>query len=106
MTWMSDAAKPAARSRSAIASAAFETLPDESVVLISMSCLKISRARASFGPDCALTTADRTTAMTPVRFMRELYATPDILRLMKFAPEYVAYVLNENFEDAKTLLLS
>ncbi len=25
---------------------------------------------------------------------------------MKFAPEYVAYVLNENFEDAKTLLLS
>src|SRR5215510_9616580 len=26
--------------------------------------------------------------------------------MMKFAPEYVAYVLNENFEDAKTLLLS
>jgi argininosuccinate lyase len=25
---------------------------------------------------------------------------------MKFAPEYVTYVLNENFEDAKTLLLS
>jgi argininosuccinate lyase len=25
---------------------------------------------------------------------------------MKFAPEYVAYVLNENFEDAKALLLS
>src|SRR5215510_2468600 len=26
--------------------------------------------------------------------------------MMKFAPEYVAYVLNENFEDAKSLLLS
>ena len=25
---------------------------------------------------------------------------------MKFAPEYVTYVLNENFEDAKALLLS
>ena len=25
---------------------------------------------------------------------------------MKFAPEYVTQVLNENFEDAKTLLLS
>ena len=25
---------------------------------------------------------------------------------MKFAPEYVTHVLNENFEDAKTLLLS
>src|ERR1700751_5673498 len=25
---------------------------------------------------------------------------------MSFAPEYVTYVLNENFEDAKTLLLS
>jgi argininosuccinate lyase len=25
---------------------------------------------------------------------------------MRFAPEYVVYVLNENFEDAKTLLLS
>src|SRR5690349_10561667 len=25
---------------------------------------------------------------------------------MRFAPEYVAYVLNENFEDAKALLLS
>src|SRR4029453_526656 len=30
----------------------------------------------------------------------------DILRSMKFAPEYVTYVLNENFEDAKELLLS
>ena len=30
----------------------------------------------------------------------------DILRSMKFAPEYVTYVLNENFEDAKALLLS
>ena len=25
---------------------------------------------------------------------------------MKFAPEYVTYVLNENFEDAKALFLS
>jgi len=25
---------------------------------------------------------------------------------MKFAPEYVTHVLNENFEDAKQLLLS
>src|SRR5437773_12449390 len=25
---------------------------------------------------------------------------------MKFAPEYITYVLNENFEDAKALLLS
>ena len=25
---------------------------------------------------------------------------------MPFAPEYVTYVLNENFEDAKTLFLS
>jgi len=25
---------------------------------------------------------------------------------MRFAPEYVTYVLNENFEDAKELLLS
>jgi argininosuccinate lyase len=30
----------------------------------------------------------------------------DILPMMKFAPEYVAYVLNENFDDAKELLLS
>jgi argininosuccinate lyase len=30
----------------------------------------------------------------------------DILVLMKFAPAYVTYVLNENFEDAKALLLS
>ena len=25
---------------------------------------------------------------------------------MRFAPEYIAYVLNENFEDAKALFLS
>src|ERR1700693_997243 len=31
---------------------------------------------------------------------------PDILPVMKFAPEYVTHVLNENFEDAKALLLS
>ena len=31
----------------------------------------------------------------------------DILpRSMRFAPEYVAYVLNQNFEDAKQLFLS
>src|SRR5206468_12894428 len=29
-----------------------------------------------------------------------------ILRSMRFAPEYVTYVLNENFEDAKELFLS
>src|SRR5207302_3931970 len=28
-----------------------------------------------------------------------------ILKTMKFAPEYVTYVLNENFEDAKELFL-
>ena len=37
-------AKPASRRRLAMASAAVVTLPTESVVLISMSCLKISRA--------------------------------------------------------------
>ena len=31
---------------------------------------------------------------------------PDILPVMRFAPEYVTYVLNENFEDAKALFLS
>src|SRR4029453_14501930 len=30
----------------------------------------------------------------------------DILRSMAFAPEYVTYVLNENFEDAKELFLA
>ena len=29
-----------------------------------------------------------------------------ILRPMRFAPEYVTYVLNENFEDAKELFLA
>ena len=32
--------------------------------------------------------------------------SPIILRAMSFAPEYVTYVLNENFEDAKSLLLA
>src|SRR5215216_643208 len=31
---------------------------------------------------------------------------PDILRRMRFDPEYVSHVLNENFEDAKTLFLA
>src|SRR6476619_3134374 len=31
---------------------------------------------------------------------------PAILDSMRFAPEYVAYVLNENFEDAKTNFLA
>ena len=31
---------------------------------------------------------------------------PDILGPMRFDPEYVSQVLNENFEDAKTLFLS
>ena len=30
----------------------------------------------------------------------------DILHSMRFAPEYVSHVLNENFEDAKALFLS
>src|SRR2546426_8371454 len=37
---------------------------------------------------------------------RTIHLALDILRLMKFAPEYVTYVLNENFEDAKELFLS
>src|SRR5206468_7923208 len=41
------------------------------------------------------------------RFMRQIIVRASrILWLMKFAPEYVTNVLNENFEDAKTLLLS
>src|SRR5437660_580852 len=40
---MSASTKPPSRKRLAIASAAVVTLPTESVVLISMSCLKISR---------------------------------------------------------------
>ena len=31
---------------------------------------------------------------------------PIYFQAMKFAPEYVSYVLNENFEDAKAFLLS
>ena len=42
--WRSCSGKPASRRRAAMASAAVVTLPTESVVLISMSCLKISRA--------------------------------------------------------------
>ena len=38
--------------------------------------------------------------------MTEAIIGRDILRLMRFAPEYVTFVLNENFEDAKALLLS
>src|SRR6266705_2163744 len=43
-TWKSFSAKPASSKRPASASAAAVTLPTESVVLISTSCLKISRA--------------------------------------------------------------
>src|ERR671933_2410753 len=35
-----------------------------------------------------------------------VFVAIDILRLMRFAPEYVTYVLNENFEDAKEVFLS
>jgi len=53
-SWMSSAAKPAARNRCAIASAAAVTLPTDSVVLISTSSLKISRASAlDDSPACA-----------------------------------------------------
>jgi len=45
-TATSAAGKPASRQRFATASAAVVTLPTESVVLISISCLKMSRARA------------------------------------------------------------
>ena len=34
------------------------------------------------------------------------YRSAIYFALMKFAPEYVTFVLNENFEDAKELLLS
>ena len=39
--------------------------------------------------------------MTSCIFRSAIYS-----QLMKFAPEYVTYVLNENFEDAKALFLS
>jgi argininosuccinate lyase len=38
--------------------------------------------------------------------MTEAIIGRDILRSMRFAPEYVSCVLNDNFEDAKALLLS
>src|ERR1035438_2704162 len=54
---MSLAGKPASRKRCAIASAAAVTLPTESVVLISISCLRMScaslRVAASGGAVCA-----------------------------------------------------
>src|SRR4029079_8130401 len=82
-----------------------------SVVLMSINCLKISLARASFAPDCAAATtlvatnAANTMADVGMRITAQNYRS-DILRSMKFAPDYVAFVLNENFEDAKSLLLS
>ena len=45
-TMTSFSGKPASRRRLAMASAAVVTLPRESVVLISINCLKISRASA------------------------------------------------------------
>src|ERR1700687_5604293 len=57
---MSGSSNPASRRRFAIASAALVTLPAESVVLISISCLKISCARRwySCGADLAGSFAD------------------------------------------------
>src|ERR1700733_6163553 len=52
-TATSAAAKPAARKRCAMACAAVVTLPTESVVLISISCLKISCASALAGSSVA-----------------------------------------------------
>src|SRR4029077_3019842 len=80
-----------------------------SVVLISISSLKISLARASFGPDCATSAppARHTIAAVLMKWrMTDRIIGRDILRPMRFAPEYVTCVLNENFEDAKELLLS
>src|SRR5436853_7515207 len=70
---MSAAGKPAALSRAATACAAVVTLPTESVVLISISSLKISLARASFGADCAETIVDASAAAIRARFMAGLY---------------------------------
>src|SRR6266478_1813739 len=63
-TWMSLSAKPPSRRRAAIASAAAVTLPTESVVLISMSCLKISRANCFVCSCPCAETADEQFAIT------------------------------------------
>src|SRR3954462_7680261 len=65
----------------------------------------MSRARCWFGADCPLRIADAANTRRHACFMAGIIGR-DILRSMKFAPEYVTYVLNENFEDAKELLLS
>src|SRR6185503_18083001 len=86
------------------------TLPfGVSVVLISMSSLKISLARASCGPDWAASAPPARHAIAAALMkwrMTGRIIDRDILRPMKFAPEYVTFVLNENFEDAKEHLLS
>src|SRR5882672_10612974 len=63
-TWMSFSAKPPSRRRVAIASAAVVTLPTESVVLISMSCLKMSRANCFVCSDPCAETAGEQLATT------------------------------------------
>ena len=121
---MSAAGKPAAFSRAAIASAALVTLPaGVSVVLISIELLvDLPRARIvrrRFAPAAAIVDDthsnqrqmfddghDRRSFVSSVSPSCASVGSPDILRLMKFAPEYVTYVLNENFEDAKALFLS
>src|SRR3954462_7899457 len=65
----------------------------------------MSRARCWFGADCPLRIADAANTRRHACFMAGIIGR-DILRSMRFAPEYVTYVLNENFEDAKALLLS
>src|SRR3954462_2160488 len=65
----------------------------------------MSRARCWFGADCPLRIADAANTRRHACFMAGIIGR-DILRSMRFAPEYVTYVLNENFEDAKALLLA
>src|SRR6185295_8618875 len=88
---MSLAGKPAAFNRAAMASAAVVTLPaGVSVVLISMSSLKISRARASFGPDCAPRTLTIKTAITHEYFMAQIIGDR--------VPDHEKHEIHENHE--------
>ena len=121
---MSAAGKPAAFSRAAIASAALVTLPaGVSVVLISTSSLvDLARPRVvrpglrGDGSVAAASEHDRRRQRVQIGPSSHEYIALSTLysccgyaiyfALMKFAPEYVTYVLNENFEDAKALFLS
>src|SRR5271165_2227600 len=79
ITVTSAAGKPASRSRFAIACAAIVVLPTESVVLISISCLKMScarvRADSSFGAaghaDCRAAAHKRIAAeLAPIAYFK------------------------------------